>query len=153
MATTPLSKDSEEDLLQGFYPHSSNESIASSDSGDPSLSQADVSSPSCLSDAAEDWDFTPLDKLTIFDVLDNLALPQRLERINRTLNLKKHKEKVRAEYVKHKERVMRRTDKELYRLKSKYTKGLDELIIRWNDTAVGMRREDEREYRPDLLLR
>ena len=136
--TTPLSKDSEEDLLQGFDPHSSNESIASSDSGDSPLSSNFGSSSSWLSDAAEDWDVTPLDKLTIFDVLDNLALPQRLEKINRTLNLKKHKEKVRAEYVKQKERVMRRTDKELYKLKLKYTKGLDELIIRWNDTAVSM---------------
>lgn len=137
--TIPLSKESEEDLLQGFDPHFSNESVASSDSGDSPLSPNFVSSSSWLLDVVEDWDFTPLDKLTIFDVLDNLALPQRLEKINRTLNLKKHKEKVRAEYVKHKERVMRRTDKELYRLKSKYTKGLDELIVRWNDTAVSVR--------------
>ena len=112
---------------------SSNESVASNDS--PRLS----SSSSYHPNSSEDWDFTPLDKLTIFDVLDNLALPQRLEKINRSLNLKKHREKVKAEYAKQKERVIKRTDKEFDKLRARYTKGLDELIVRWNDTAVSFR--------------
>jgi len=125
--------------LQDVDPQSSNESVASSDSPRLSRSSSFHSSSSWLSDVVEDLDFTPLDKLTMFDVLGNLALPQRLEKINRSLNLKKHREKVKAEYAKQKERVIKRTDKELDKLKAKYTKGLDELIVRWNDTAVSCR--------------
>ena len=128
--------DSKDDLFQDIDPHSSNESLGSSTPPGLSRSSSFHSSSSWLSDVVEDWDFTPLDKLTMFDVLDNLALPQRLEKINKTLNLKKHREKVRAEYAKQKERVIKRTDKEFDKLKAKYTKGLDELIVRWNDTAV-----------------
>lgn len=131
-------EDSKEDLHQDGDSHSSNES-ASTDSPSLSRSSSFRSSSSWLSDVVEDWDFTPLDKLTMFDVLDNLALPQRLEKINRTLNLKKHREKVKAEYAKHKERVIKRTDQEFDRLKAKYTKGLDEIIVRWNDSAVSGR--------------
>lgn len=129
-------EESREDLIQDMDPNSSNESIGYNTPPGLSRSSSFHSSSSWLSEVVEDWDFTPLDKLTMFDVLDNLALPQRLEKINKTLNLKKHREKVRAEYAKQKERVMKRTDQELDRLKAKYTKGLDELIGRWNDTAV-----------------
>jgi len=135
----PMPGGSREDL-QDIDPQSSNESVTSTDS--PGLSRSSSfhsSSSSWLSDVVEDWDFTPLDKLTMFDVLDNLALPQRLEKINRSLNLKKHREKVKAEYAKQKERVIKRTDQELDKLKAKYTKGLDELIVRWNGTAVSRR--------------
>lgn len=138
---TPTPGGSKDDLLHDVDPHSSNESVASTDSPRLSRSSSFHSSSSWLSDVVEDWDFTPLDKLTMFDVLDNLALPQRLEKINRSLNLKKHREKVKAEYAKQKERVIKRTDQELDRLKAKYTKGLDELIVRWNDTAVVSARE------------
>lgn len=137
---TYTTEGSREDL-QDADPQSSNESVASSDSPRLSRSSSFHSSPSWLSDVVEDLDFTPLDKLTMFDVLGNLALPQRLEKINRRLNLKKHREKVKAEYAKQKERVIKRTDKELDKLKANYTKGLDELIVRWNDTAAVSARE------------
>ena len=132
---TPTPEGSREGL-QDVDPQSSNESTASSDSPRFSRSSSFHSSSPWLSDVVEDLDFTPLDKLTMFDLLGNLALPQRLEKINRSLNLKKHREKVKAEYAKQKERVIKRTDIELDKLKARYTKGLDELIVRWNDTAV-----------------
>jgi len=135
---TPMPEGIREDL-QDVDPQSSNDSVASSDSPRLSRSSSFHSSPSWLSDVVEDLDFTPLDKLTMFDILGNLALPQRLEKINRSLNLKKHGEKVKAEYAKQKERVIKRTDKELDKLKAKYTEGLSELIVRWGDTAVSYR--------------
>ncbi|KAF8475668.1 hypothetical protein BDZ91DRAFT_649388 [Kalaharituber pfeilii] len=128
---------SNEDLIQDNDQGSCNESADSAES--PQLSRS--SSVSSSSQLIDDWDFTPLDKLTVFDVLDNLALPLRLEKINKTLNLKKHRDKVKEQYVKQKERVIRKRDEELEKLKGKYTKGLDELIVRWNDTAAISARE------------
>lgn len=132
--SSPPGDSSTEDLLHDNEGNSCNESGGSADSPALSRSSSFVSSSSWLS---EDWDFTPLDRLTMFDVLDNLALPQRLEKINKTLNLKKHRDKVKEQYVKQKQRVIMKRDQELDKLKAKYTKGLDELIVRWNDTRVG----------------
>ena len=136
--TSPAS--STEDLIPETELLSSNESVGSADSPKLSRSSSFASTAQWLND---DWEFTPLDKLTVFDVLDNLALPQRLEKINKSLNLKKHRDKVKAQYEKQKERVKKRTDEELEKFKTKYTKGLDDLIVQWNDTRVS-------EYGPSL---
>ncbi|KAI5808772.1 hypothetical protein DFH27DRAFT_598380 [Peziza echinospora] len=125
-----------EDLIPETELLSSNESAG--DSPKLSRSSSFASTAQWLND---DWEFTPLDKLTVFDVLDNLALPQRLEKINKSLNLKKHRDKVKAQYEKQKERVKKRTDEELEKFKTKYTKGLDDLIVQWNDTRAISARE------------
>lgn len=42
----------------------------------------------------EDWEaFTPLDRLTVFDLLDNFALPQQLEKIQRNISAQTEKVK------------------------------------------------------------
>lgn len=86
----------------------------------------------------EDSEFTPLDKLSVFDLFDNLDLQQQLERLNRSLNLKKHREKVKEQYVKQKERVMKKRNEELERYKQKYGQALDKVMDKWSDTTVSI---------------
>jgi hypothetical protein len=62
--------------------------------GSPRLSRNPSFSGS--SSYQEDWEaFTPLDRLTVFDLLDNFALPQQLEKLQR--NLSAQTEKVRRQ--------------------------------------------------------
>jgi hypothetical protein len=95
----------------------------------------------------EEWEvFPPLDKLTIFDFLDNLALPQGIEKINRTVvkqreKLRKQRDRVRQQYVVQKERVNKKMDVEMEKYKQKYSQGLDRLFEQWNDTRVVSTRE------------
>ncbi|CAZ85113.1 unnamed protein product [Tuber melanosporum] len=100
----------------------------------------------------EDWGevFPPLDKLTVFDFLDQFALPQKLERINEQINrkiqfqsesLKKHRDKVKLEYVKQKERVIKKTDVEFEKYRKRYSQGLEKVLDKWDDTRVVSTRE------------
>ena len=60
----------------------------------------------------EDWEaFPPLDKLTVFDFLDNIALPQRIERWQQSITaqtekVRKQREKLRVRGANAKERAM-----------------------------------------------
>lgn len=95
---------------------------------------------------SDDWDFPPLDKLTVFDFLDQFTLPAQLEKINRRIQLqsetlKKHRDKVKLQYVKHKQTVLKKTDVELEKYKDKFSQGLDKLVDKWGDTKVISTRE------------
>ncbi|KAL0639101.1 hypothetical protein Q9L58_001784 [Maublancomyces gigas] len=95
---------------------------------------------------SDDWDFPPLDKLTVFDFLDQFTLPAQLEKINRRIQLqsealKKHRDKVKLQYVKHKQTVLMKTDVELEKYKDKFSQGLDKLVDKWGDTKVISTRE------------
>lgn len=95
---------------------------------------------------SDDWDFPPLDKLTVFDFLDQFTLPHQLEKINKRIQLqsetlKKHRDKVKRQYVKHKETVLKKTDVELEKYKEKFSHGLDKLVDKWGDTKVISTRE------------
>ena len=62
--------------------------LEGSSSGSPRLSFSGSSS------YQEDWEaFTPLDRLTMFDLLDNFALPQQLEKIQRNISAQTEKVK------------------------------------------------------------
>lgn len=102
----------------------------------------------------EDWDaLPPLDRLTVFDVLDNLALPQRLERFQNTLSaqtekVRRQREKLKSSGVNAKDRVVeewrRRVpppDEQLDRYRKRMKESVDRLGRRWNDAKVGTVRE------------
>ncbi|KAL7271243.1 hypothetical protein RUND412_006011 [Rhizina undulata] len=127
--------------------HSSFDSPLSSPPLSRSHSHSSSSASVPYNSSNEEFDvFPPLDKLTIFDYLDQFALPQRLEKLNKSIqtqseNLKRHRDKVKKEYEKHKERVIKKTDVELEKYKQKYSKGLDKLAEKWSDTKVISTRE------------
>jgi len=63
--------------------------------GSPYLTRTSSNSESGDYDAYGNDNFPPLDRLTMFDVLENLALPQRLEKMQNTLS--QQAEKVRSQ--------------------------------------------------------
>ncbi|KAK6503511.1 hypothetical protein TWF481_008527 [Arthrobotrys musiformis] len=100
----------------------------------------------------EDWEgAAQVDRLTLFDLLDNLALPtlalnQRIEKWNRTLHtqsetFKKQGKYVKETYDKQKERVLKKRDVEIDKLRSRYGKNIDQLMKRWQDQKVVTLRE------------
>lgn len=102
----------------------------------------------------EDWDaFPPLDRLTVFDVLDNLALPQRLERWQNTLSaqtekVRRQREKLKSSGVNAKDRVVeewrRRVpppDEQLDRYRKRMKESVDRFNRRWNDAKLVTARE------------
>ena len=102
----------------------------------------------------EDWDvFPPLDKLTVFDLLDNLALPQRLEKWQNTLaaqkeRVKRQQQKLKSTGLTAKDRVVeewrRRVptpDEQLDKYKKRMRDSVDRLGARWSDTKAVTLRE------------
>lgn len=121
------------------------ENSSGSDSAPTSPSLSRSPSTGSLTNS-DDWDFPPLDKLTVFDFLDQFTLPAQLEKINRRIQLqsetlKKHRDKVKLQYVKHKQTVLKKTDVELEKYKDKFSQGLDKLVDKWGDTKVISTRE------------
>ena len=102
----------------------------------------------------EDWEvFPPLDRLTVFDLLDNLALPQKLEKWQNTLSaqtekVRRQREKFRSSRVNAKERVVeewrRRVptpDEQLDKYRKRMRESVDRLGKRWTDTKAVTLRE------------
>ena len=133
-------RDQESSSSEGYSSLPSSPSLSRSHST-ASSSSAAAAHARTQAQESDDWGemFPPLDKLTIFDYLDQLALPQRLEKINRTYLLQK--DKVKRGFQQTKAKAMRKTDLELERYREKYSKGLDRVLQRWNDTKVVSTRE------------
>ena len=102
----------------------------------------------------EDWDvFPPLDRLTIFDLLDNLALPQRLEKWQNKLSaqterVRRQREKLRFSSFNAKDRVVEEwrrrlppPDEQLEKYRKRMRESVDRLGTRWNDTKAVTARE------------
>lgn len=102
----------------------------------------------------EDWEtLPPLDKLTVFDLLDNFSLSQRLEKWQQTINAQKEKVKRQREKLKYtsmhaKDRVMgewkRRVptaDEQLDKYRRRMKDGVERLGKQWNATATVTVRE------------
>ncbi|KAJ5116015.1 hypothetical protein N7456_000363 [Penicillium angulare] len=97
----------------------------------------------------EDWEtFPPLDKLTIFDLLDNIQLTQRLEKWQNTINMQKERvrlqrEKLKSRGLNARERVVgelkRRVptaDEQLLKYRQRMKTGVERLGKQWNKTAT-----------------
>ena len=102
----------------------------------------------------EDWEvFPPLESLTVFDLLDNLALPQRLEKWQGTLaaqreRVRRQREKLKFSGLNAKDRVVeewrRRVpppDEQLDKYRKRMRHSVDRLGNRWNDTKAVTARE------------
>jgi hypothetical protein len=120
--------------------------------GSPRLSRNPSFSGS--SSYQEDWEaFPPLDKLTVFDLLDNFALPQQLEKLQRNISAQREKVRRQRDFLKSrsshaKERVVEEwrrrvppADEQLDRYRKKMRKSVDRLGERWNDTKAVTARE------------
>ncbi|KAG4416826.1 hypothetical protein IFR04_010022 [Cadophora malorum] len=126
--------------------------MSSSTPGSPRLSRNPSFSGS--SSYQEDWEaFPPLERLTVFDLLDNFALPQQLEKLQRNISaqtdkVRKQRDalKTRGSYAK--ERVVEQwrrrvptADEQLDRYRKKMRENVDRLGRRWNDTKLVTARE------------
>jgi len=95
----------------------------------------------------EDWE-TPLDKLTFFDILDNLALPSKLEKWQATLaaqkdKFRKQQEKLRSTGGNAKDRAVAEwrkrlptSDEQLAKYRRRMKRSVDDLNKRWSDTVT-----------------
>lgn len=102
----------------------------------------------------EDWEsFPPLDKLSIFDLLDSFSLTQRLEKWQQSLHLQREKvlkqrEKLKSTSALAKDRVMGEwkkraptADEQLDKYRRRMKHGVERLGKQWNDTATVTLRE------------
>ncbi|TGO78926.1 hypothetical protein BELL_0049g00080 [Botrytis elliptica] len=116
-----------------------------SENGSPHLSRRPSASGS--STYQEDWEpWPPLDKITVFDLLENFDLPQQLERIQRNLSaqsqkVRKQRDKLKTRSSYAKTRVVEEwrkrvptADEQLDRYKKRMRDSVDKLGTHWNDT-------------------
>ncbi|KAG4030478.1 hypothetical protein MFRU_012g02110 [Monilinia fructicola] len=116
-----------------------------SENGSPHISRRPSASGS--STYQEDWEpWPPLDKITILNLLENFALPQQLEKIQKNLSaqsqkVRKQRDKLKTSSSHAKTRVVEEwrkrvptADEQLDRYKKRMRDSVDKLGTRWNDT-------------------
>lgn len=101
----------------------------------------------------EDWDFPPLDRLSVLDILDNFALPQQLEKLQKGITaqaekvrksrdaLKTRSEKARERMVEEWRRHVPSADEQLDRYRKRMRSSVDKLNRQWNDSKTITLRE------------
>ena len=102
----------------------------------------------------EDWEaFPPLDRLTVLDILDNFALPQQLEKIQKGISaqadkvrksreaIKSRGKKARSRMVEEWRRHVPDAEEQLDRYRKRMRKNVEKLGQQWNDTKVITMRE------------
>ncbi|KAI0515372.1 hypothetical protein F5B22DRAFT_607032 [Xylaria bambusicola] len=102
----------------------------------------------------EDWDsFPPLDRLTVLDLLDNFALTQQLEKLQRGISAQTEKVRKSRAALKSKGQVARErmveewrrrvpsADEQLERYRKRMKVSVEKLGRQWNDTKVITLRE------------
>ncbi|CAL3964977.1 hypothetical protein PZA11_002153 [Diplocarpon coronariae] len=126
--------------------------FSASNPGSPLISRNPSFSGS--SSCQEDWEaFPPLERLTVFDLLDNFALPERLEKLQRNISAQTEKVRRQRDALKTrgshaKERVVEEwrrrvppADEQLDRYRKRMRDSVDRLGRRWNDNKVVTARE------------
>jgi len=101
----------------------------------------------------DDEGFPPLDRLTMFDIIENLALPQRLERFQNSITaqtdkVRRQQQKIRMSSITAKDKMVeewrRRVptpDEQLDKYKRRMRDNVDRLGKRWNDAKAVTLRE------------
>ncbi|KAF6835834.1 membrane protein [Colletotrichum plurivorum] len=102
----------------------------------------------------EDWDpFPPLDRISVLDLLDNFALPQQLEKLQKGISAQTQKVRKSRDAFKNKsqharERMVEQwrrrvptAEEQLERYRKRMRLGVDKLGKQWNDTRVVTLRE------------
>ena len=128
--------------------------IDSSSPSSPHLLPRNASYSSNSSSFQEDWEaFPPLDRITVFDLLDNFALPNQLEKWQRTLaaqreKVKKQREKLKSTGMNARDRVVEEwrrrlppPDEQLEKYRRRMRASVERLGARWNDTVAITLRE------------
>jgi hypothetical protein len=126
--------------------------LSASSPGSPRLSRNPSFSGS--SSYQEDWEaFPPLDRLTVFDLLDNFALPQQLEKLQRNISaqtdkVRRQRDVLRSRGSYAKDRVVEEwrrrvppADEQLDRYRKRMRESVDKLSRRWSDTKAVTARE------------
>ena len=172
----PIPRTMSEPVLDGDHlsPEVSASSTSATDSSPPSGLKTPTMGPSAPASPAlsasasnsrrssfhtsgsfqDDWEaFPPLDRLTVFDLLDNLALPQRLERLQSTISahtdkVRRQRQRLKSTGLNAKDRVVeewrRRVpppDEQLDKYRKKMRDSVDRLGKRWSDTKAVTVRE------------
>lgn len=120
--------------------------------GSPKLSRNNSFSGS--SSYQEDWEaFPPLDRLSVLDILDNFALPQQLEKLQRSLSAQTQKVRKGRDVFKNRSQMARErmveewrkraptAEEQLDRYRRHMRTNVDKLGKQWNDTKVITLRE------------
>ena len=128
--------------------------VDSSSPSSPHLLPHNVSFSSNSSSFQEDWEaFPPLDRITVFDLLDNFALPRQLEKWQMTLAAQREKVKRQREKLRHtglnaRDRVVEEwrrrlptPDEQLEKYRKRMRISVERLGTRWNDTVAITLRE------------
>jgi hypothetical protein len=97
----------------------------------------------------QDDDDSPIDKVTLFDILGNLALPQKLEKWQNTLSVQKDKVRRQQEKLKStRQKVavewrkrMPSSEEQLDKYRKRMKESVERLGTRWNDIATVTVRE------------
>ncbi|RMZ81520.1 hypothetical protein DV738_g2187, partial [Chaetothyriales sp. CBS 135597] len=89
---------------------------------------------------SEDWE-TPLDRLTLFDFFDNIALNARIEKWQQALSEQRQKFKKRRTDAKDRaiqewRKRVPSSDEQLRKYRSRMKRSVDQLGKRWNDTVT-----------------
>ncbi|RCI13720.1 hypothetical protein L249_8153 [Ophiocordyceps polyrhachis-furcata BCC 54312] len=111
--------------------------------------------PSCSESSShhDDWDsLPPLDRLTVLDILDNLALPQQLEKLQKGISAQTEKVRRSKDAFKSRTQLARdrmveewrrrvpSADEQLERYKKRMRRRVDKLGQHWSDTkAISIR--------------
>ena len=155
-----LSPEASRSSTQGSCTSSGNGGSPLSDPKTPELSSP-MPSPNLLSRNASTSDFssyqdeweTPLETLTVFDLLDNLALPSRLEKWQTKLSMqtervRRQREKIKSSTSNAKDRVVEEwrrrlppPDEQLDRYRKCVGESVNRLGSRWHDTKAVTARE------------
>lgn len=120
----------------------------------PGLSRSGSFSASSKYDDDDDDDsFVPPDRLTIFDMIENLALPQRIEQFQRSLSeqktkLQRQQQRLKSQGMNAKDKVIEEwrrraptADEQLDKYRKRMHRSVDRLGERWNDTKAVTTRE------------
>ncbi|KAK5954738.1 hypothetical protein OHC33_004462 [Knufia fluminis] len=128
----------------------------------PGYMSSTPGSPSVLSrnsssyftrDIQDMMDETPMDKLTMFDIFDNLALPTKLEKWQMALSaqkqkLAKHQEKIRSQGTNAREKAVAEwrkrvptADEQLAKYRRRMKRSIDDVNKRWTETVTITTRE------------
>ena len=115
----------------------------------PSMLSRNTSFSTSNSSFQEDWEaFPPIERITFFDLLDNIALPRQLEKWQNTLaaqteKVRRQREKLKSTSLNAKDRVVEEwrrrlptPDEQLDKYRKRMRMSVDRLGSRWNDTLI-----------------
>ncbi|KAL2197340.1 hypothetical protein P885DRAFT_59961 [Corynascus similis CBS 632.67] len=101
----------------------------------------------------EDWDFPPLERLTVLDILDNFALSQQIEKLQKGISAQTEKVRKSREALGNRSRIARErmvdewrrrvpsAEEQLDRYRKRMRTSVEKLGARWNDTKAITLRE------------